>query len=98
MLVHLGQGPGNGRVALGTQLGRVTFQENVRIFSRKLWKRYMDLQDNFCGRLEDWQRGYRHKRTKLPYLGNLAIMPMGLSYPTEESKLPYIHRQSHPRT
>jgi len=37
-------------------------------------------------------------RAKLPYFGNLAIMPMDLSYPAEESKLPYLHRQSHPRT
>ena len=53
MLVCLGQGPGNSRVALGTLLGRVTFGANVCIKSRELWERYTDLQDDCCGRLED---------------------------------------------
>ena len=57
-----------------------------------------DLQEDFCGRLEDFRSGYWHRRTKLAYLGNLVIMPMDPSYPTEESKLPYVHQQSHPRT
>ena len=54
MLVHLGQDPGNSRVALGTLLGRVTFRENVHIRSRELCECYTELQDDFYGRLEDF--------------------------------------------
>jgi len=57
MLVRLGQGLGNSRVALGTLLGRVTIWENIRIRSRELWKCYTDLRDDSCGRLEDWRSG-----------------------------------------
>jgi len=53
MLVRLEQGPGNSRVAFGTLLGRVTFQDNIRIRSRELWECYTDLQDNFCGQLPE---------------------------------------------
>jgi len=38
MLVDLGQGLGNSRVALGTLLGRVTSREKIGIRSRELWE------------------------------------------------------------
>ena len=53
MLVRLGQGPGNIRVVLGTLLVRVTIRENMPIKSRELWECYTDLQEDFCGWLED---------------------------------------------
>jgi len=95
MLIDLGQGPGNSRVALDTLLCRERFWENISIKSREVWECYTDLRDNYCGRLEDIPSGYWHKRTKLPYLGNLAIMPMESSYPIVVPKLPYLHRQSY---
>ena len=39
-----------------------------------------------------------YKKVKLPYLRDLTIMSMEPSYPTEVSKLPCLHRQSHPGT
>jgi len=57
ILIYLGQGLGNSRVAIGTLLSRVALQQNVRIKSRELWEGYTDPRDDFCGQLEDFRSG-----------------------------------------
>ena len=74
-----------------TLLGRVTFGGHIRRKINKLGKHCTSVPGNVIYGHADSRRQLRHKREKLPYLGNAITLPWTLRRASEGPQLPYLH-------